>query len=221
MAGCGKEFLDNVLSVMFFKRCVSQSLLLCCLLKCPFKIHLCLSQTRTMLWNIPQVSVTERCLQAPIYEMFDSTANLCTYLVEESPNGKGLMEYMTENKHSEKKARNIINQMTCALRHCHKHDVIHGYVSRHLHVIGTIIYQGGNRVFQLGGGGSNISAILPLCSHPRYTRWGGGGGGLCQYWLDWTSGERGPSHHASAVHQISSALWPTSGADPGFCNWGG
>ena len=42
--------------------------------------------------------------------------------------------------------------------------------------------------FNWGGGGA---ASVPLCSHPRYPRWAGGGGGeLCQYWLDWTSGER-------------------------------
>ena len=45
-----------------------------------------------------------------------------------------------------------------------------------------------SRIFQLGGGG--CPASVPLCSHPRYTRWAGGGGELCQYWPDWTSGER-------------------------------
>ena len=47
-------------------------------------------------------------------------------------------------------------------------------------------------------------ASVPLCSHPRYTRWGGGE--LCQYWLDWTSGERGPSHHALCTKYMLSKI---------------
>ena len=57
--------------------------------------------------------------------------------------------------------------------------------------------QGFIQDFSTGGGGGPAS--VPLCSHPRYTRWGGG---LCQYWLYWTNGERGPSHHALRTKYI-------------------
>ena len=67
-------------------------------------------------------------------------------------------------------------------------------------------------------------ASVPLCSHPRYTRWGGGGIMPVLTRLDqWGEG----AFPSCIVHQIyvienwnrclkSLALWPTSGADPGF-----
>ena len=75
-----------------------------------------------------------------------------------------------------------------------------------------------SRILQLGGWSSISATVQPPSLHEVW-----GGGGLCQYWLDWTSGERGPSHHALRTKYIienrnrcpkSSALWPTSGEEP-------
>ena len=42
-----------------------------------------------------------------------------------------------------------------------------------------------SRIFQLGGVQHHCH-----CAATHVTRGGRGGGGLCQYWLDWTSGQR-------------------------------
>ena len=94
----------------------------------------------------------------------------------------------------------------------------------------SIHFQGFIQDFSTGGGGGGPASV-PLCSHPRYTRSAGGGGGLCQYWLDWTSGERQACvtiHgckiayvHIQLAFEISVPLKISGGDDPPDPEWGG
>ena len=90
-------------------------------------------------------------------------------------------------------------------------------------------YRVPSRIFQLGKGGGVQHQCH--CTATHVTRGGRGGGGLCQYWLDWTSGEcqacvtihgcKIAYVHIQLAFEISVSLKISGGMIPPHRSWVG